>query len=132
MAKRWTAVAAVAVAVASLVLVPASAAHAETPGCAAFAQAPEYIFEQNLLWAAGGRNGCSEIADVEVLIREDIPFWPDRTLTSGWGQGLANPIVRVDAPCSPFGGPIKVYTETRTSQGQKVQSARWWAPCDTP
>jgi hypothetical protein len=101
---------------------PASA----QPPCQLFADDPFWDGSGNLV-GGGGRINCSGTRTVTVLLRRDRPWLPDVTLAEVSKTGT---IVFLAARhyCTR-NTDMKVYTETRTSAGGKVQSGRLLTSC---
>jgi len=64
---------------------------------------------------------CPGPASVQMLLREDVSGWFDRTVTAGYG-GSGDNISR-QAPCSAGGGWRYYYVELRVNN-QQAQSGR--------
>lgn len=104
--------------------VPAAAA---APPCQLFADVPFWDGGGNLV-GVGGRIYCSSIRTVTVLLRQDRPWWPDRTLATSPSRTGTTVILEARRYCTG-NSDMKVYTETRTNTGGKVQSGRLLTSC---
>ena len=98
----------------ALVAVPAWAVPSTTQACSLFANTP-----QGSISGRGGRSGCSNSATYQVVVRKDLRFQPDITAASASGSG--NSAVTARGSCKGSGS---YFTETRSSTGNKIQSAR--------
>ena len=124
--KRIAAIASIVVAagVAAGAVAPAHGSSAAT--CRLYADVP--VWESSTVLAGeGARFSCTTSRTVTVLLRQDRPWLPDRTLAEVSKTGR---IVFLTARrhCTS-GDAMKVYTETRTNTGGKVQSGRLLTAC---
>lgn len=115
--------------------VPGMHAHAASASPTIAAQPPCQLFADDPYWdgggylvGTGGRIYCSSIRTVTVLLRQDRPWWPDRTLAEVTKTGS---VVILDAKkyCAGGDNDMKVFTETRTNTGGKIQSGRILTTC---
>jgi hypothetical protein len=95
--------------------------------CTLFAGQP--IVSGDIVYGYGGREGCTTVRTVTVLLRQDISFWPDRTLDID-SDTDDNLTLTVAESCAGHKGGMRVFIETRTNTGGKFQSPRtsWWCP----
>jgi hypothetical protein len=115
--------AAVALAIAvGAVLATAPATQAAT--CTLYAEQPYYNGAIN---GWGHWWNCPSTAKVTIVLRQDIRWWPDRTLDSDVGYGGSGSLL-VGRACGNHFDPIKVFVEVRYGS-QKVQSPRAILPC---
>jgi hypothetical protein len=103
-----------------------SAADSSMAGCRLAADAPAWE-SYSVLAGEGGRINCITPRTVTVLLRQDRPWLPDRTLAQVRRTGTHVEIV-VRRHCTG-NAHMKIYTETRTNTGGKVQSGRLHAWC---
>ena len=129
--RTWLAAAAVTIA-ATAMIVPAPVVGASPPAnrgvnCRLFADDPYWDGAGHVV-ATGGRIGCGSIRTVTVVLRQDRPWLPDRTLASDTDTRA---VVILDAKkyCAGGDDDMKVFTETRTNTGGKVQSGRLLTTC---
>ncbi len=99
----------------ALVVVPAWAVPSTPQACALFANTP-----QGSISGRGGRSGCSNPASYEVVVNKDVSFRPDPTAARATGSGNSSVTARGDCRF----GRGSYFTETRSSTGNKLQSAR--------
>jgi hypothetical protein len=90
-------------------------------------QAYQPYWSSGYLFGSGSWSGCPANASITVVLRQDIAWWPDRTLASGKKTG-AGGTIGLSYPCGTDYDPIKVFIETRYGS-RKVQSARAIVPC---
>lgn len=103
-----------------------SAADASSSSCRLYADTP--IWESSSVLAGeGGRLGCASTRTVTVRLRQDRPWWPDRTLAQVSKTGV-NVILVARAYCTGD-SDMKVFTETLNGTGGKVQSGRLLVSC---
>ena len=103
-----------------------SAADASSSSCRLYADTP--IWESaSVLAGEGGRLGCASTRTVTVRLRQDRPWWPDRTLAQVSKTGV-NVILVARAYCTGD-SDMKVFTETLNGTGGKVQSGRLLVSC---
>ncbi len=101
---------------------------ASASDCRLFADDP-FWDGNGYMVGSGGRVGCvSTTRTVTVLLRQDVPWWPDRTLAEVTKTGMT---VLLDAKkyCAGGDDDMWVFTETRTNTGGKVQSGRILTTC---
>jgi hypothetical protein len=123
--RRMLAAAVFATASIAMTTAPAAAAPAPAATCQLFAAQPVY---QNVSILVGGSwSGCPAGTRITVVLREDVSFWPDRTLRSSTGSGASGSLP-LAYPCGNQFDPIKVFTETRLGD-RHVQSPRSVLPC---
>jgi hypothetical protein len=126
---KLRAVVVTALVLAGALVVPASAAQAESPFCNIYAHPVQLDFADGKLIGRGGRADCETQVTIRVRMREDRSWWPDRTLQERSQTGV-NMEIELWHPCNPFLGNMKVFTETIVEgTGQKTSSARWVVPC---
>ena len=89
--------------------------------CELYALQP--VVDGNTVIGRGGRQGCTSVRTVTVLLRQDIAWWPDRTLDTAQKTG-DNVHLTVSHMCEGHTGAMRVFVETRNGTGGKVQSAR--------
>lgn len=86
--------------------------------------------DPNIITGGGGRDtgACgSEDSTVTVRLRQDRPWQPDRTLAEKTSSdGFVN--LQVTYVCDDD-DEMKIFTETLTSDGDKVQSPRLYTYC---
>lgn len=103
------------------------------PPCRLFVEQPTDTWfpgqVQNVITGWGGREGgcSSETSRVTVRLRQDRPWWPDRTLAQETSSS-AFVSLEVRYLCDD-NNEMKIFTETLTSSGQKVQSPRLYTYC---
>lgn len=128
MKKFWATVLGV-LTLAGAVLVPASAAQAESPSCHIYANEPILNFSEGRLTGIGGRVDCTGTVTFRVRMREDRPNWPDRTLEERT-MTAANGDIELWHPCNPFASTgMWVFVETLLNNGAKTNSAHVWWSC---
>ena len=123
-AVRATVALAVALGLATSAIGAAVPAPTAAAGCTLYAEQPYYNGAIN---GWGHWYGCSSTAKVTVVLRQDIRWWPDKTLDSRTGIGRAGSLL-VTRACGNNFNPIKVFVEVRYGT-QKVQSPRAILPC---
>lgn len=94
-------------------------------GCTLYAAQP--YWSSGYLFGGGSWSGCPANASITVVLRQDISWWPDRTLASGSKSGSSG-WIDLSYPCGTDFDPIKVFVETRYGS-KKVPSARSIVPC---
>lgn len=94
-------------------------------GCQLYPSPPEWYAAS--IFGSGWWFDCAAGSTVTVLLRQDRPWWPDRTLRSSSGSGSSGGI-DLSYPCLTDFDPIRVYIEVRNGS-QKVQSPRVIVPC---
>jgi len=104
--------------------IPATATTAEA--CHLYANTPYRT--SNWIEATAGRAGCTNQVNLHIRIRQDISFWPDRTLAE-WLGTVVNHDGFLSFPCLGVGSTRKVFSEAIVGS-QKVQSGRVTLPCD--
>jgi hypothetical protein len=103
----------------------ASAAEAGA-SCSLYADAPTWE-SYSVLAGEGGRINCGSTRTVTVRLRQDRPWWPDRTLAEVSKTGT-NVILVARRYCTR-NTDMKVFTETLNGTGGKVQSGRVLVSC---
>jgi hypothetical protein len=116
-------VAAAGLAIPSAVAIPSHSSAATT--CHLYAEQPYWT--NATISGQGSWSGCAASTTVTVVLRQDRPWWPDRTLASRLGTG-ATGARQVSYPCGLDFDPIKVFIEVRQGSN-KVQSPRATLPC---
>lgn len=103
-----------------------------SPACDIYANPPVHGLETGYgISGIGGRGpSCESIAPLTVALKEDVPFWFDRTLARAEGGNFegGNQALRVEHRCRGNRSQM-VYLEV-TSQGRKKQSTRVPVSCD--
>ena len=74
-----------------------------------------------MLAAEGGRINCSTTRTVTLRIRQDRPWWPDRTLATSAPKTGTNVFLVVREHCTG-NSDMKVFAEVLTNTGGKMQS----------
>jgi hypothetical protein len=121
-------VVALAACIAPVFVVPAASADELASSCQLYALTP--FEDSGTLVGVGGRSGCvSTYRDVTVRIREDISFWPDRTVAEKTVQNALNVEITVAWEDCPFGDGGDFFVETLNGTGGKVQSQRFDFTC---
>jgi hypothetical protein len=103
-----------------------AAADASSTSCYLYADTPTWE-SYSVLAGEGGRLGCSTTRTVTVRLRQDRPWWPDRTLAEVSKTGT-NVILVARRYCTG-NSDMKVFTETLNGTGGKVQSGRVLVSC---
>jgi len=93
--------------------------------CRLFADDP--VWDSGDLVGVGGRIGCTSIRTVTVRLRQDRPWWPDRTLAYDT-ETDSHVILEARHDCTG-NTDMKVFTETLTNTGGKTQSGRLLTAC---
>ena len=106
---------------------PVAAAGAAAPPCQLWVDAP-YWESSDVLAAEGGRINCSSTRTVTLRIRQDRPWWPDRTLATSAPKTGTNVFLVVRAHCKG-NSDMKVFAEVLTNTGGKMQSGRVLVNC---
>lgn len=117
---------AIVLALSILVAPAATPAAATTQSCILYANTPYRT--TNYIEATAGRSGCGNQVNLHIRIRQDIPFWPDRTLAEQFVT-VVNYDGFLSFPCLGWGSTRKVFSEAIVGS-QKVQSGRVTIPCD--
>ncbi|MGH2720076.1 MAG: hypothetical protein ACRDJO_00560 [Actinomycetota bacterium] len=104
---------------------PGAAATTRAAGCALYSERPEWV--NATILGRGSWYNCPSGTSVNVVLRQDRSWWPDRTLASRWGSGSSGSLLATYFCGNDF-DPIKVFVETRAA-GRKVQSERAILPC---
>ena len=94
--------------------------------CELYALQP--VVDGNTVIGRGGRQGCTSIRTVTVVLRQDIAWAPDRTLDTAQKRG-DNVHLTVSHMCEGHTGGMRVFVETRNGTGGKVQSPRTTFDC---
>jgi hypothetical protein len=102
-----------------------SASQSLTPACQLWAEVP--IWDGDYLVGVGARVNCSGTRTLTVVLRQDRPWLPDRTLAEETKTGT-NLYLAARHHCTGW-KPMKVFTEIRTSAGGKAQSGRLLTWC---
>jgi hypothetical protein len=108
-----------------LATIDAPAPASAQPPCQLFADTP--FWDGGYLVGSGGRINCGSTRTVTVLLRRDRPWLPDVTLAEVTKTGTT--VFLAARRYCTGNTDMKVYTETRTNTGGKVQSGRLLTSC---
>lgn len=120
--------AAVAIGMAALVLPAQSASADPSPTCQLLAGIPVASDSPTgpggqALGSGARASQCIDTATLTVQLREDISFWPDKTLKIK-SQSGRDIFIELLWECPRNGAGVNVFTETHSSLGGTVQSRR--------